>query len=144
MLLYGSRVFGSVVKSVGYDPSDPLHVAGFELLLDLTTAADVHNSAAGVWGLGDLGSPPPETLEVLRRVVLNDDRRDPDSGRSLRAIAYRMIARIDRNAAMDLRCTEAAVEFLQDLRGWIDAAPERAFEAEGIGTEAGWLLDCEG
>ncbi|QEG01422.1 hypothetical protein Mal15_54980 [Stieleria maiorica] len=137
---YAARASGRIVHSIGYDGDDRLHKRVFDWIKRLALHRNVERAIGGIWGLADLGTPPAATIGLLVDLTLNDTRRDPTGEHSARSVAFRMLARIDRAAAVHYADTHAGREFIADVYRWSEANPERAVGPNGILTEAGWLI----
>ncbi|EMB15350.1 hypothetical protein [Rhodopirellula europaea] len=137
---YAARASGRIVQAIGYDGEIDLHKRVFGWIARLASHQNIERAIGGIWGLADLGAPPSATVEMLVDFVLTDARRDPTGKHTARSVAFRMLARIDRELAIHYADSEACREFLADVRRWSGADPERAASPNGIFTEAGWLL----
>ncbi len=141
---YAARASGRIVHSIGYDGDNRLHKRVFDWIERLALHRNIERAIGGIWGLADLGAPPTATIDLLADLTLTDTRRDPTGEHSARSVAFRMLARIDREVAVRYADTDAGREFVADVRRWSEADPERAAGPNGILTEAGWLIPDSG
>lgn len=137
--LASSRMARSV-KELGHDGT-PLHDAITDYLIDLTAHWDVRVALTGTYALAEHGIPPRRVLEHLKSLVITDRRSDDHSDVSLRAIALRMLRRLDDEIAAEFRDFAAFAEYRHAISHWLttDAAknPETARE---LHAEREWLL----
>ncbi|QDV41103.1 hypothetical protein Enr13x_09410 [Stieleria neptunia] len=137
---YAARASGRIVQSIGYDVGNQLHKRVFDWIERLALHRNPERAIGGIWGLADLGTPPAATVDLLVELTLTDTRRDPTGEHTARSVAFRMLARIDRTAAVRYADTDAGREFIANVRRWSEDNPERATGPNGILTEAGWLI----
>ncbi|WP_145173293.1 hypothetical protein [Rubripirellula lacrimiformis] len=146
-ILYGARSSGRIVHSVGYSDRESLHQRVANWIMSLVDSPNIQVAAAGTWGMGELGVPPASISKRLHELIGSDERFDATGKHSLRSIAFRMLARIDRDAAAQLVESTACHEYIADVRQWIAASrarPANHYDREPeLLAEAGWLLTDE-
>ena len=69
LLLSGTLTIIQMVRNVGYDGADPLHRDLFTWIDGLTNFVTAKIRGAGVWGYGDLGTPPESVSSRLIELV---------------------------------------------------------------------------
>ncbi|QDV70856.1 hypothetical protein Poly24_45890 [Rosistilla carotiformis] len=147
-VLYATRSTGTILNAAGFDHDDQLHVRGCRWINSVTDCDDIDIAAIGIWAIGDLGTPPQSTVDRLLNCVQHDDRFDPSGLHSLRSIAFRMLARVDRALASNLTDTLACNEYASAMSAWIAAAKARPAGHYDHGPELkakpAWLLAHNG
>ena len=143
-VLYATRSTGTILNAAGFDHDDQLHVRGCQWIHSVADCDDINIAAIGIWALGDLGTPPKSTVDRLLTCVHDDERFDPSGLHSLRSIAFRTLARVDRTLASTLVDTLACNEYASAMSAWIAAAKARPAghydHGPELTAESAWLL----
>ena len=144
IVLYATRSTGAILHATGFNENDKLHERGCRWIHSVADSNDVNAAAIGIWALGDLGTPPTGTVDRLVECIHTDDRFDPSGVHSIRSIAFRMLAGIDRPRASALVDTLACREHMAAMSAWIADAqnrPDGHFDpGPELTTEVAWLL----
>lgn len=146
-VLYATRSTGAILNAAGFDDGDPLHVRGVRWIHSIAVNDDINIAAIGIWALGDLRAPPASPIELLLTCVHDDERFDSPGVHSIRSIAFRMLARVDRSLASTLVDSIACKEHAAAMSTWIDAARNRPAghydHGPELTAEFAWLLAKE-
>ncbi|WP_430451002.1 hypothetical protein [Rhodopirellula europaea] len=124
-LLSAVRSIGCVIHSIGFDPTDDLHVEFVDWTIALTHCSDNELRAIGIWTLGDLEIPPESVRERLIELVGSDRYGNDHEQTTCRSIAFRMLARVSQKSAAEFVGTEACNEYLQSMDLWLRRNAER-------------------
>lgn len=143
LLLSGTRAIAQIVRAVGYDDADQLHRDVSTWIDGLTRFATAKIRGIGVWGLGDLGSPPECVSNRLTDLVMEQRLHDDYEVITCRGIAFRMLARVDRPAASRFVDTPACKEYLSATRKWradlVQRYPHSTNRLAELDAESAWL-----
>ncbi|QDV87420.1 hypothetical protein TBK1r_64500 [Stieleria magnilauensis] len=124
-LLSAVRSIGCVINSIGFDPTDDLHVEFVDWTISLTHCSNNEVRAISIWTLGDLGIPPQSVHERLIDLVRSDRFSNDHELTTCRSIAFRMLARVSRESAANFVSTEACKEYIQSMDLWLHRNAER-------------------
>lgn len=136
LLGYGALSMGEVIHDYGFEASNPLHMQILDWLVETTHCQHLNVAANAIWGLGLLASNHDKAVRCLTLIIESDLRDNERHEISLRAIALRMLARIDRNLAIPYRSSNSWEELLR----WNDNM-QRNQISEYLCKELSWMYD---
>jgi len=144
MLLFsGTRAIAQIVRAVGYNDADQLHRDVFAWIDFLARFHTAEIRTVGIWGLGDLGIPPQFVSSRLVELATEQTLPDEVDIITCRGIAFRMLARIDRDTASKLVDTPACNEYLSATKMWradfIRKYPDNTERLFELDAESAWL-----
>ena len=114
------RAAGALVNSFGYDSNDSVHAEVVNWIFESNESDNIEIAASSIWALGDLGVPPSSVQNRLEMLITSPPRRKPDNPNTCRAVAFRMLARLDREAAREYVDSPACTEFREAVSSWFD------------------------
>ena len=114
------RAAGAMVNSFGYDSTDRVHVEVADWIFESNDSVSIEIAASSIWALWDLGIPPLAVRNQLENLISSPPRKKPDNPNTCRAIAFRMLARLDREAARKFIGSPACTEFREAVSKWFD------------------------
>lgn len=120
LLGYGAMTMGDIVGQVGFDFDLPLHCSVLNCILALTEAANIKVSVHAIYGLGNLRTNHANLITPLSRLVVSDLRNDENENVTLRAIALRILKRLDPAAAQEFFDTPAYREYIHAVEHWLE------------------------
>ena len=124
LLGFGACTLGDIVRQIGFDPDDSFHVDVLNFIVELANTTNTELSAYAINALGCLGTTHLTAIDCLKRIVLSNKRSDDHSIVTRRAIAFRMLAQIDRSLATEFLGQAACQEYLNTIDLWLrDAGP---------------------
>lgn len=141
LLSSGAMSTGAILNAVGFDQSDSLHRDALDWLLNLSRARNPEAVAGAIYGLERVGIPPIEVLDRLRE-LMDAERSDLDHPVvTARALAFRVLSRIDRSTAKAHVASAACREYLACIRYWVDESPRdlKAKCGDDLRRESQWL-----
>ena len=109
------RTIGMALKTYFADANDALYKTCFDIISDYADAENVDLSSLAIWALGDVGVPPELVSTRLIELIDSPPKSSPDRTGTCRAVAFRMLARNDVDAAAAYRNHPAFDEFTQML-----------------------------
>ena len=143
LLLSGTRAIAQIIRAVGFDDTLQLHRDVFAWIDGLVRCQTAKIRGTGIWGLGDLGVPPDCVPERLVELTTGDRLPDDFANISCRGMAFRMLARIDRDLASRYVDTQACNEYLAAAKGWraelISKNPDNKDRLAEFDAESAWL-----
>ena len=123
-LLNALRATAVLIKKRGFDPNDSLHSDALDWIVSSSVSENIEVAAGSIWALGDLGVPPSAVRDQLESLIVSDARRkNGDHPNTCRAVAFRMLARIDRETAFKYVGSAACREFRETVAYWLDKHP---------------------
>ncbi len=137
LLGFGAMTLGDVVCQIGFDQDNAFHIEVMNCIVELTSVANIEVAAYAINGLGCLGTTHSHAFDCLKTIVKSDPRFDEHPVVTCRAIAFRMLSRIDRSLAAEFRDTTAYTEYLDAVDSWLkESSPDMRME---LIEEAKWL-----
>lgn len=147
LLLCGTRAIAQIVRAVGYRCDEPLHCDVLSWIEGLTRFQTARVRNAGLWGLGDLGTPPESVLRRLIELIDGKLLDDEDETITCRGQAFRMLARVSRRAASERVDTPACFEYIEATKkwraDWITKYPNNTKRLSEIDAESAWLREFQ-
>ncbi len=122
LLGFGALTLGDVVRQIGFDPSISFHIDVLNHIVELATCENTDVSAYAINGLGCLGSTHPTAIGCLKGIIVSQVRPDDHSIVTRRALAFRMLAKLDQSMASQFRETDACREYLNTIDSWLETA----------------------
>ena len=135
-MLAALRATGFHVNSMGYDSNSYLHREALEWIIQSTVSDNIETAASAIWALGDLGIPPASVRERLELLIVSDARSNGDTPNTCRALALRMLARLDMETALHYIDSPASHELRDVVSYWRDCNQLNGSDAE---REFEWL-----
>lgn len=120
LLGFGAMTLGDIVGAVGFDPQNALHLSILCWIVRSTSSSNINVAAHSIYGLGNLGVAHPNVIECLRLLVMSPRRIDESPYVSLRAIALRILRRLDSEMAATFVDAPAFDEYAQAVEYWIN------------------------
>lgn len=140
LLGVGAMTMGNIVGAVGFDSENALHVAILQWIVKSTASANTKVAAHSIYGLGNIGFRHPMAIECLSDLVTSYRRTDEHEFVSLRAIALRILRRLDGEVAATFVEVPAFDEYSRALEYWMNTTPESSEDlALELRTELDWL-----
>ena len=136
------RATAFLVNRFGYDSSNSFHREAEDWIVQSSVSENIEVAAMAIWALGDLGIPPLSVRDQLKQLIESAPRKgpgQPDHPNTCRAIAFRMLARIDRESAYRYIDSPACREFQEALSCWMDEYPENINRRRELYSETEWL-----
>ncbi|WP_145384869.1 hypothetical protein [Stieleria neptunia] len=124
-ILSGMRSVGAVLNAYGYDSSEAMHKQIIDWTLDLSKNADNELRATAIWVLGEIGVPPHVVQERLVDILLGGLLKGDHEIATCRSIAFRMLARIDRESASRYLDSAACKEYITSMEHWLNQNAKR-------------------
>ena len=134
------------IRQQGYSDRDEFHrqVAGW--IFELNYCSELNTAALSVEALGELWVPPKSVRKRLIELVHSERRADNQQPGTIRAIAYRMLSKRDRDTAKQLIDTPARKEFQSGINELLQRYrlefPNNANVPQGLWSEIAWLEDA--
>ncbi|QDT67965.1 hypothetical protein MalM25_08740 [Planctomycetes bacterium MalM25] len=132
---------GAILNAVGFDHSDSLHSDALDWLLALSRAQHPEPVGGAIYGLERVGIPPIEVRDRLCELVVAERSARDYPVVTTRAVAFRVLSRIDRTTAQDYVASAACREYLACIDHWVEQlSPDRkAACREDLRRESQWL-----
>lgn len=134
----GAMTMGDIVGAMGFDSENALHVSILNWTVKSTASSNSRVAAYSIYGLGNLGVRHPDAIECLARLVTSDRRIDEHECVSLRAIALRIMRRLDCELAATFVDNSAFEEYERAVEYWMNTD---AFQNEDTALELQEELD---
>jgi hypothetical protein len=138
LIRFGPVALGDLVGQAGFDNENPLHCDILDWLIQSASSSNLELSAAAIWGLGMLRTAQPKAVESLVSFIEGNRREVEHELISLRAIALRMLARIDIRLAVQYRKTDT----WKELRRWYEGRQSDT-PTVWLRDEFTWMLEAE-
>lgn len=144
LLGFGAMTMGDIVGAIGFNAQDPLHVSILRWLVQCTSSRNLNVAAYSIYGLGNLRALHPEATECLCGLVTSNRRYDDHKHVSLRAVALRILRRLDSGSASKFVGAPAFEEYAKALEHWIatDASKNAETRLE-LQNELEWLTEIK-
>ena len=127
------------VNELGHDGS-PLHSSITKYLIELSRHSDITIALTAVYALGTHGPEPKAVLDRLCEVITSEKRGDDHPIVTSKAIALRMLKRIDADLASQYVGTSAFKDYRSTIKHWLDSEPSEGPEANNeLHAELCWL-----
>ena len=140
---YGALSLGTIINAYGFDDTNALHADVLDWLTGLTYSPHVQIAAYGIYGLGELQPFPIVATDRLTELAGSDRRADDHGTITCRAIAFRVLAKADRELAMPYVDSPACEEYLHAIDHWIAdyrrSNPDNLARCNEIEKESLWL-----
>lgn len=136
LLGFGALSLGEVLHDYGFDASNPFHIQILDWLVETTDCKHLNIAANAIWGLGLLASNHDKAVRCLTLIIESEVRDNERPELTLRGMALRMLARIDRDLAIPYRSSNPWKELLQ----WNDHM-QRDQISEYLCMELGWMYN---
>ena len=136
-----------LINKRGYDPNESLHCDALQWFLSSSVSDNIEIAASSIWALGDLGIPPYEVRDQLEMLIQTDARtKNDDNPNTCRAVAFRMLARLDRETAGKYIDSAASREFQNAIAYWLEHYrvnyPTNDNVPRNLRAESEWLHDA--
>lgn len=139
----GSMKIGSLIRKIGYTGCE-LHLDIADWLLALPLCRHSFVAAYGIHALAEHGTPPRQICDQLVEIARSPLRSDEHPHVTMRALAFRMLVRVDERAAEARVGLEACREYADAVAYWKkDRSPETDPSPEiasGLDREHRWLI----
>lgn len=144
LLGFGASTLGGIISESGFTAGDPLHEKILRWIIESTRSPNINVAGHSVYALGGLGRDSSAARERLCEIASSDLRGDEHKDVSLRAVALRLVRRIDPALAATFIDTPAFDEYVHAVEHWIatDASKntETLLELE---RELAWLAETK-
>jgi hypothetical protein len=140
LLGFGASTMSGLITESGFNAGDSLHDKILRWILESTQSPNINVAAHSVYALGGLGGESSAARERLCDIANSDLRGDEDEHVSLRAVALRLVRRIDPILAARFVNTPAFDEYVHAVEHWIatDASKNAETRVE-LEHELDWL-----
>ena len=142
-MLQALRTTAMLINRFGYDPDTAVHRDAIDWIFQSNASNNIEVAAGSIWALGDLGVPPTSVCDRLEELVVAEPRRKGDSPNTCRALAFRMLARLERETAKKYINSPACSEFRAAISFWFDDLknryPDNANLPQELYNETQWL-----
>jgi hypothetical protein len=138
-LVMAARAMGEIINRVGFDDGKELHIGCVRWFDELTRTGEMDSVFSGIWGFTDLGVPPENTIERLHQIATGDRLKREPPQMSSRGLAFRSIAKLNRQLAEDLVDSPCCREYLQGIELWIAEKEPNSKAQNELRDEAQWL-----
>ena len=135
LLGFGAATMGDIVRQVGFDSANPLHAKILGWIVETTESSNLKVAGGAIWGVGLLGAGHPVAVNCLKRIIESDLRDEEHEIVKLRAIALRMLAKIDITLVTGYRSSKACLELRDSFDWWQTESP-----VEWVKNELQWLF----
>ena len=144
-IVLSARAMGEIIQLVGFQEQNELHRGCLEWIEGLLSSGEKDSLYAGIWALGDLGVPPNTTIDRLYQIAIGERLENRTAQISPRGLAFRVIAKLDRQIAKTLTERECCREYLQAVDQWSayykGKYPENLRIRDELIEEARWIHD---
>ena len=131
------------INELGHDGSQ-LHSAITNYLIDLTRHADVRVALTATYALADHGVKPACVLNRLCELVTSGRRENDHPIVTMRAIALRVVKRLDLELASQYIDTVAFDDYRRTVNYWIESGSSKSTEVNSeLQAEMHWLTSQE-
>ena len=137
LLGLGAMTLGDCIRQIGFDTNSSFHIDAMHFIIELTQCKNTEVAAYAINGLGCLGSAHPDAIGCLKDIALSQKRTDDHGIVTCRAIAFRMLAQIDRSLAAPFRDSLACQEYLNAVDRWLQT--ESSGVQQQLVEESKWL-----
>ena len=138
-LLMAARAMGEIINKVGFDAGKEPHTRCVRWFDELTRTGEMDSVFSGIWAFTDLGVPPEDTLERLYEIAIGDRLKREPPLMSSRGMAFRSIAKMNRQLAETLVDSQCCREYLQGIDLWIAEDEPNSKVHNELLDEARWL-----
>jgi hypothetical protein len=144
LLGLGAITLGALIAESGVNHADPLHDAAVCWLLELTKATNISVAGHSVYALVSLCAESSVARERLCDIAISDLRGDEHEHVSLRAVALRLLRRIDPSLAATFVDAPAFEEYLHAVKYWTatDVSKNAAASVE-LQSELDWFMEIK-
>lgn len=142
-LCFAMRRMARYVNERGHDGSE-LHSAITDYLINQTRHSEITVALTATYALADHGAKPAAVLNRLCEMVESERREDDHPIVTSRAIALRMIKRLDVELASQYVDTLAFDDYRRSVNHWIEAGSSKNPETNNeLQAEMLWLNSQE-
>ncbi len=142
LLGFGAMTMADIVGAVGFDPRNDLHISILGWIVRSTSSSNINVAAHSIYGLGNLGVAHPNVIECLSLLVMSPKRTDEYRCVSLRAIALRILRRLDSEMAAMFVDAPAFDEYAQAVAHWLDSTDAKSSVTDlELHNELEWLRE---
>jgi len=138
LLGYGAMTMGEIVRQVGFEDSNDLHLKILDWIVASTDSRNPNIAAHSIWGLGLLGARHHRAINCLNRIIQAELRPIEHEVVTFRSIALRMLAMIDASLVFEHQSSQAWIELRRALEWW-----QRESPVEWLRDELQWLPRAE-
>jgi hypothetical protein len=144
LLGFGAMTLGGLIAESGYNADDPLHNQILQWIIESTNSPNINVAGHSVYALGGLGRESSAARERLCEIANADLRGDEHKDVSLRAVALRLVRRIDPASAATFVDAPAFDEYAHAVEHWIasEASKNSATRLE-LERELAWLTETK-
>ncbi|QEG40211.1 hypothetical protein [Roseimaritima ulvae] len=127
------------VNELGHDGSQ-LHSAITNFLIDLTDHSAIEVACTATYALADHGATPARAFDRLCELITSELRDDEHPVVTMRAIALRMVRRLDPEIATQYVATAAFQEYKRIVDHWINSGASKCEDINReLRAEKSWI-----
>ena len=148
--LVSSNFLGSAIQTSaklirrrGFNENDGFQQEVLDCIFELNFCSELNVAACSIYALGEWWIPPERVRDRIIELVHIDRRPDNTHPNTIRGIAFRMLARHDSDAAIQLIHTPAKQDFENAINYWLKEYREKYPDNDGtpntIKSDVEWL-----
>lgn len=144
LLSLGVMALGSFVRRTCFDQNDLLHDSILRWILEASASPNAEVVGHSIYAIGSLGSASEVARNRLIEMLSLERRVNENEHVSLRAVALRVLRRIDADIAATFCDTYAFKEYAHAVNHWIST--DRSMSAESqreLAEESAWIAEIE-
>lgn len=144
LLSLGVMALGSFVRRTGFDPNDLLHDSILRWILEASASPNAEVVGHSIYALGSLGSDSKVARNRLIELLSLERCVNEHEHVSLRALALRVLRRIDAEIAATFGDTCAFKEYAHAVNHWISTDRQMNEESQReLAEESAWIAEVE-
>ncbi len=144
LLGFGAMTLGGLIADSGFNAGDPLHTQILQWIIESTKSRNINVAGHSVYALGGLGRESSAARERLCEISNSDLRGDEHKDVSLRAVALRLVRRIDPALAATFVNAPAFDEYVYAVEHRIATEASKNSETRlELERELAWLTETK-
>lgn len=141
---FGAGTLSHIAGEIGFNHDNSLHQEILHWLIRTSSCREIRLAAFAVHGLGSLRVARRESIERLCEIIEAPRRNDENEHLSLRALALRILRRLDQDLAARFVTKPAFDEYLHAVKHWIATnATQNPDTREELAQELAWLTETQ-
>ena len=144
LLSLGVMALGSFVRRTGFDQNDLLHDSILRWILEVSASPNAEVVVHSIYALGSLGSASQVARSRLIEMLSLERRVNEHEHVSLRALALRVLRRIDAEIAASFCNATAFKEYAHAVTHWVSTDQGMSAESQReLAEESAWIAVVE-
>jgi len=144
----GVKASTAILRNVGLELSNSLHSSIWDWIVEITESNNAPLAAEAIYSLEKLGIPPICVQDQLLKLMKMPPRSHPDYIGTCRAVAFRVLMRLNEKEALHYVGHPAFVDFREMVTSihdeWVNSGrPTDCLRMDELENELRWLHNAE-